>query len=630
MRIKGKEVYVYDIEVFPNCFHCSIKNVKSKERLHYEISSRKNDLLKLVSFFTNAVKDKCIVGYNCIHYDNPIINFIIAQYSVFKEWNYIQICDSIYSLSDLIIKSETSATWKKWKYATKFMTIDLLTMLFSEKLRVGLKELEVTMKFHNVREYEGDFTRPIPEKDIDDMIRYNDNDVDATEELLNRCIDALKLRLGIEKEYGLNVLSMDGVSIGKEILKTKYLKDTGKSWDEIKDLRSPCDMVSLKEVILEKMNYNDPFLQKLLDEMKTLTVNPGIDGWSKHFLFHNRELSIGVGGLHSINSSEKIIPASDEILIDVDAASLYPSLLIEYGFYPKHLGPEFVTTYSNIKKERIEAKHNGDKVKNETLKLALNSVTGLMQSEYSWMYSPKDVMRIRMNGQLFLLKLAEMLYEKLDCDIVNWNTDGLFVKLKKKDYPIYEEVIKKFEEFSLLSMETEEFEEMFQISVNDYIAVHKGYSESKDRKLIKQKGSLIETVTIGKGMQPTIIPRALTDYFVNGIPVEDTINNCTDYNEFITYQKVGKEFSVEYNNKIISRINRYYISNTGPYLFKCKIDPETGIRRQYTNMLKGYPVKIVNDFNEITEFPKDINYSYYIRECKKIINAFERIQLSLF
>ena len=102
---------------------------------------------------------------------------------------------------------------------------------------------------------------------------------------------------------------------------------------------------------MEKMNYNDPFLQKLLDEMKTLTVNPGIDGWSKHFLFHNRELSIGVGGLHSINSSEKIIPASDEILIDVDAASLYPSLLIEYGFYPKHLGPEFVTTYSNIKKE---------------------------------------------------------------------------------------------------------------------------------------------------------------------------------------------------------------------------------------------------------------------------------------
>ena len=54
--------------------------------------------------------------------------------------------------------------------------------------------------------------------------------------------------------------------------------------------------------------------------------------------------------------------------------ALYPSLLIEWGFYPQHLGKEFLDTYSNIKKERIEAKHNGNKVKNETLKLTLNSV----------------------------------------------------------------------------------------------------------------------------------------------------------------------------------------------------------------------------------------------------------------
>jgi len=71
------------------------------------------------------------------------------------------------------------------------------------------------------------------------------------------------------------------------------------------------------------------------------------------------------------------------MLIDWDAASLYPSLLINYGFYPQHLGKEFLTTYSKIRTERIEAKHNGNKVKNETLKLCLNSVTGLMQNEYS-------------------------------------------------------------------------------------------------------------------------------------------------------------------------------------------------------------------------------------------------------
>lgn len=101
---------------------------------------------------------------------------------------------------------------------------------------------------------------------------------------------------------------------------------------------------------------------------------------------------------------------------------MYPTLLIEWGFYPQHLGKEFLTTYSKIKKERIEAKHNGDKIKNETLKLTLNSVTGLMQNEYSWLYSPKDVFKIRINGQLLLLKLAEMLILATGCRVIQYNT----------------------------------------------------------------------------------------------------------------------------------------------------------------------------------------------------------------
>jgi hypothetical protein len=89
------------------------------------------------------------------------------------------------------------------------------------------------------------------------------------------------------------------------------------------------------------------------------------------------------GGIHSVNKPEIIIPKDDEILIDWDVSSLYPSLLISYEFYPKHLGKEFLNTYSNIRKERLEAKHSGNKVKNETLKLCLNAVSGLMQNEHS-------------------------------------------------------------------------------------------------------------------------------------------------------------------------------------------------------------------------------------------------------
>jgi len=202
-------------------------------------------------------------------------------------------------------------------------------MMFSSKLRVGLKELQVTMQYKTVQEYDGDFNSYLPEKDFDKLQQYNINDINSTEELLNRLQKDINLRIGIEEEYGVNVLSKDGVSIGKEILKTKYLQDTGKTWNDIKDLRSPCDYVPLKDVIIPEISYETEVLQNLLKEMKTLTVSPGIKGWNKTFPFFKTMISIGVGGLHSINKPEIIVPNEDECLLDEDAASLYPSLLIE-------------------------------------------------------------------------------------------------------------------------------------------------------------------------------------------------------------------------------------------------------------------------------------------------------------
>ena len=38
----------------------------------------------------------------------------------------------------------------------------------------------------------------------------------------------IDLRIGIHNEYGINAMSIDGVGIGNEILKTKYLQATNK------------------------------------------------------------------------------------------------------------------------------------------------------------------------------------------------------------------------------------------------------------------------------------------------------------------------------------------------------------------------------------------------------------------
>ena len=59
MLIRGKTVFVYDVEVFPNLFTCTIKNTESKVIRSYEISDRRNDLSLIVQVFLNKKLMMC-------------------------------------------------------------------------------------------------------------------------------------------------------------------------------------------------------------------------------------------------------------------------------------------------------------------------------------------------------------------------------------------------------------------------------------------------------------------------------------------------------------------------------------------------------------------------------------------
>lgn len=658
MIIRGKIVYVYDIEVFQNIFHCSVKNTETNDIYKFEISERKNQLRELVKFFKQV--DKYITwgdyyttniniptniifcGYNNLHYDNPIINYIIEYEDKLMQYNIPTICSSIFNLSKTITASseDNIDAWKHWKYQIWFDTFDILTMLYSNKLRVGLKEIQVTMQYPNVQEFVCDWTKPLPLEDFDSMIDYNINDIESTSELLNRCKKDVDLRIAIEDEYGVRVLSKDGVNIGMKILTQKYLEKTGLTWWDIKDLRSPMSVIPLKDVILPFIKYDSPILQRVLDDMKNQIVSPGRKGYENKFVFNNLRYSVGVGGIHSVNSPEIIIPRDDEILIDIDVASLYPSMLIEYEFYPKHLGKEFLEVYKQIKDERIEAKHNGDKVKNETLKLALNGLSGNLQNEHNFCYSPFAVMQIRINGQLLLLMLAEKLTQ-IGCRIVQANTDGLFVLLKKDVYSKVNSICREWEQLTKLTLEEDRFKAMYQYAINDYFAI------TEDNK-VKEKGMFITTVKLGKGLTPKIIPKAVISFFKDGISVEDTIKNCTDIRDFLMSEKTGKQWHVEYMNEEQQRTNRFYASTNGGYLWKWKdtghkegeiityTEPYVGEHkykasaRQYQNMLTASGVTLLNKFDDKPIEERKINYRYYIMEAYKIIRDLKPLQLSLW
>ena len=626
MIIHNKKVVIYDIESFPNYFCCTCKDTESNELKTFEISYQRNDAGMITDYF--LTEDIMLCGYNNRHYDDVIINYIIDYHNRMQELHYENVTQSIFKLSQCIISEDIDKV-KRWKYANYFDSMDLLTMMFSSKLRVGLKEMQLTMKYPNVQEYEGDFNDYITKDDIKKIIQYNINDVESTTSLFNTLSNKgeIDLRLFIEQEYGFNALSMDSVKFGETILAKKVCEELNVDKKQLEQMRSPMDMIPLKDVILPIIQYKNPILQKVLEDMKTQVVtSKERKGYENKFVISNMRYSVGVGGIHSINTPEIFVPKKDEYIGHLDVASMYPSFIVQYGWFPTHLGKAGLDVYTQIYHERIHAKHSGQKLKNLALKLVLNSVTGKMQQETSWMYDPKSVFKIRINGQLVLLMLVDRLLER-DCKIIQVNTDGvMFIAKKDRESDIMESV-SELERLTKLSFEADRYEAFYQYAVNDYFGVKDGFSSTKDEELIEKKGMFITKPVLGKGLSPVIIPKAVINYFLYNIPLETTIRECNDIYDFVMGQRVSKQFKVEYDNKYITRINRYYASTNGYWLYKVK---EENSELKYANMLTKSGVTILNKIDDTSTADKKINYAYYISEARKIVNELKCRQLDLF
>ena len=624
MKIKDKTVLVYDIESFPNLFTCSILNSENNKLITYEISEDKNDLGKIVALF--QLKEFYFCGFNNKSYDDVLINYLIIRFDDLRYKPIFEITWLIKSMSDKIIK-EPVANWIDYKHAYLFNSFDLMTMSFSAKNRVGLKELEVTMGFPNVMEYEGDFSKNVPKELKDKVIEYNQNDVLATGELLNLKKNDIELRLKLNEKYKINVLSKDNVNMGMEILKKEYLEKTNKTWDDIKDLKTPCQLVSFKNIIFDFIQYTTPTLQKLLEKLKKISIDPNNKDFREVFEIGGVVHNISLGGLHSINNAEIIIPNEDELLLDYDVDSYYPSCLIVNNLYPKHLGIEFVDIYKNIRDERVEAKKDKNSFLADSFKYAINGLSGNLQSQYSWTYDPELVVKLRINCQLMILMLIEK-FDLLGAKIVQSNTDGILIKIKKSLLPEIEKAKDEWCKLTKLSMSKEEFERFYQYDVNNYIGVKKGFTETKDPELIKKKGFFVDEINLGKGMSPKVIAKSLINYFVYNISPEETLKEDKDIKDYLTYQRVSRDFIVEYNGEKTLHINRFYMSTNGGILIKYKM--ERGGKAQATRLCATSPVTIYNKFEDKPFEEYKVNYRYYKNEIYKIINELEINQLSLF
>ena len=234
------------------------------------------------------------------------------------------------------------------------------------------------------------------------------------------------------------------------------------------------------------------------------------------------------------------------------------------------------------------------------------------------MYDPFNVFKIRINGQLILLMLVDRLLE-LGCEIIQVNTDGVVYRAKNSLREGIERAISEVEQITQLGFEVDEYEAFYQYAINDYFGV------LKDGE-IEEKGMFITKTKLGKGLAPVVIPKAVINYFVHKIPVTETIEKDREIRDFLMSQAVDKKFKVIHGDKPVQRINRFYASTDGPYLFKQDGDDVDKV----SNMLTKSGVTILNKFDDLPIEDRKINYRYYISEAKKVIADFTEQQLLLF
>jgi len=269
-----------------------------------------------------------------------------------------------------------------------------------------------------------------------------------------------------------------------------------------------------------------------------------------------------------------------------------------------------------------------------------------MGFEFGWLFDLKAMYEVTINGQLYLLKLIEMLSE-INVQVVSANTDGIVCKIYKDQLNDYERVCKNWCNWSKLELEFTDYIKYIRTTVNDYLALKntgdiiatsfftdEDLDEDRElsdedldkyiKKNSKTKGDFIDDVQLDKGYPTPIIAKCLHNYFLKGISIDDTLYDSKDIYDFCLSQKTGNVFINEYhtikNGKlhidILQKTIRYYVSRSGGVVIKKYKDSNKRI-----SILAKHNVTLLNDFIEYDDFSKyDIKYSYYKSRVMDIIN----------
>lgn len=402
-------LYSFDIETYKALFSFVGKFHGTNEKHTFEISRRRNDRDRLLSWLNQLQANNVhMVGYNSISFDYPIIHELMVNPHRFDH-------NRAYELSQAIIQSQgfggNKYQFQVRKNDRKIPQIDLVKINHFDNINraTRLKDLEFALRMESVRDLPYDFHSPhLTDEQMDEVLLYNGHDVDATDLFLERNIHLIKMRHDLETAGVLfgDVLNFSDVKIGEQYLVNKIGRNKCFSGSEPKQTFR--HVLQYKNLILPQIEFKTEPFQKVhqwfLDQ--SLNVMSSDSKPSLEVDLAGIPFAFGAGGVHASASRQVFRADDDHIIRDLDVSGMYVAVGTVNEFAPEHLGRDFVQVYKQLKYDRAQYKKGTPM--NAALKLAGNGVYGKSNDQYSPFYDPKYTFTVTLNGQLQLLQLVEM------------------------------------------------------------------------------------------------------------------------------------------------------------------------------------------------------------------------------
>lgn len=522
---------VFDIEIYRNYFLAAFLHLETGKVCYVESDMlgtiNKQKLQYIMSHFLT-------VGFNSNGFDMPITAMALAGRTIQDMKDATQRIIEMQENYRDVIKSYKCKIDKQFNHIDVIEVAPLFGSLKAYSGRLHARRMQ-DLPFH-------------PSIDLNsDQVAitrfYCVNDLVNTRLMYDSLSEQIALRVELSAQYGIDLRSKSDAQIAEYVISSEVQKLNGYKAERptiqpgtAYGYRTPAYMQGFRSGLMQQALQVVQRAKFVVAEHGSIAMPPEINDLK--LKIGTSTYTMGIGGLHSTESKTSHIAGGGYRLFDFDVTSYYPSIILNQGLFPYHLGQAFLRVYQSLVTRRLTAKSAGQKLIANCLKIVINGSYGKLGSKWSNLYAPDLLVQVTMTGQLSLLLLIEWL-ELAGISVVSANTDGIVIKPHDTQLDMMHQIIKYWEQETKFNMESTEYSGLYSRDVNSYFAV-------KTDGTVKSKGAYSNPWTddkdksawMHKNPSAQITIEAVEKFLVNRTPIARTIMDCDDIKKFVSVRAV--------------------------------------------------------------------------------------------